>query len=789
MRSVSSVLRGIRRAWADAPVVVKGLRVVALPVLALVLTSSLVLVADRQREHAHDQREAAEAIDTAAGEVRAISAKAAAVATESGKADPATLAAIMRYRGAWDVALRNVESAALAEPDDQMQADVHELRAATENLIATTVEGFQPTTDRAALVAMGARVAAANDRFVSAIDAISVRARNRAMAYADQYDSDSRTMSRLIAVGALVGAAGAILAMVAFALSIRRRVRVLQANSEAIGTGSALRPFGTARDELGRLGRGLDDAAALLRDREQALHDVAETLRQKERTLALAVDAGRMGTWDVDLLTGAGVWDARNEEQHGVAPGEFGGTFDAWLDRVHPDDRSDVMAAGGGALAAGGRWEAEYRVNLTDGTVRWIGIAGQVGLGDDGKPARLVGVGTDITDRKVGEQRLRQAMAEAEQANHAKNDFLSRVSHELRTPLNAILGFSQLLELDELTESQRESLSQVLSGGRHLLGLIDDVLDISRIESGNLAVSLEPTSVREALAETVALVSSTAAGYGVTVEVPETAWSDAHVRADRRRLKQILVNLATNAVKYNHRGGRVTFLLTSPVPGVLRIGVRDTGQGIPAEQLDRLFTPFDRLGAEQTNVEGAGIGLALSQRLAEMMDATVSVTSEVGTGSTFSLDVDLVDDAVMAAGAGAQVPEQDAGERSAGTVLYVEDNPSNLRLVQRILERREGIRLLTAGTGGMALSMAGRIPVDVILLDLHLPDMNGAEVLRQLRQRPETARTPVVVVSADASPGQLGRLRAAGADAFLSKPFDIGEFLVTVDGFLAGVHA
>jgi CheY-like chemotaxis protein/anti-sigma regulatory factor (Ser/Thr protein kinase) len=262
------------------------------------------------------------------------------------------------------------------------------------------------------------------------------------------------------------------------------------------------------------------------------------------------------------------------------------------------------------------------------------------------------------------------------------------------------------------------------------------------------------------------------------------------VRADRRRLKQILLNLASNGVKYNRRGGRVTFLVSSPHDGVVRIGVRDTGPGVPDDQLDRLFTPFDRLGAEQTEIEGTGIGLALSQRLAEMMGATLTVESEVGVGSTFSVDVALAHDPSIAAGIDAvQAAPQPAEQPLTGTVLYVEDNPSNLRLVQRIVDRRGGIRLLSAGTGGIALSLAARVPFDLVLLDLHLPDMNGAEVLRRLREQPATARTPIVVVSADASPGQVERLHAAGADAFLAKPFNISTFLETLDDYLIVVNA
>ena len=778
---IGNGVRQLRRAWSDAPVLIKGLRVVALPVLALVLTSSLVVAAEEQRARAQDQRLAAIAVDTAAGQVRDVMDQASkTVASQPPSA--ATFDALgKQLQGRWEAAIDRVEVAALAEPDAATPADLRELRAATEGLLTTATKSFSAHIP----VTGSPELAAASSRFANAIDRVQTNARARERSYASTYDQQSRRMSILILVSALLGAASAILAMLAFTFSIRRRVRVLQANAEALGEGRSLQPFGFGNDELGRLGQGLDDAAALLRDRERALQESAETLRQSEQRLSLAADAGDMGTWDVDLTARTAVWDTRTHVQHGLVPDTFGGTFDEWLRLVDAEDRPSVSASCVAAVEAGGSWRAEYRTTTGTGAVRWIGLCGQTLVDADGRPRRLVGVSTDITDRKVGEQKLRAAIADAERANHAKNEFLSRVSHELRTPLNAILGFSQLLEMDDLSESQRESVGHVLSGGRHLLGLIDDVLDISRIESGNLALSMESTSLRDVVAETVALVSGIADDFGVAIEVPESGLSDAHVRADRRRLKQILVNLASNGVKYNRRGGRLTFLLSTPAPGVLRVGVRDTGHGIPAERLDRLFTPFDRLGAEQTAVDGTGIGLALSQRLAEMMGVTLTVESEVGVGSTFSLDVEMVEDPSVAAGVDTSpdAAAEQARERT-GTVLYVEDNPSNLRLVQRILDRRGGIRLLSAGTGAIALALAGRHPVDVVLLDLHLPDMNGGEVLRRLREQPQTAQTPIVVVSADATPGQLDRLRDAGADAFLAKPFDVDAFLGTLGDFL-----
>jgi PAS domain S-box-containing protein len=781
-------LRRPRRAWLDAPIVVKGLLVAALPVLTLVTSSVLVLRADADRRTVSRQRENAEAVDEAVDTVRTESSAAIAAATAYlTTPTPAQRATLDERRVLWSAAIKRTEAAALAEPDATLRSQVGELHATSDELVSLTDQIIAEPLDDPAAQPLYARAGQATTRLETVIQAISDRASQRARDFADAYDVKAATASRLVLASALLGALGATGAMLLLAFALRRRVKALRANAVALGEGRALSSLDESRDELGQLGRGVEEAARVLGDREQALHDVAETLRSSEQRLALALEAGAMGTWDADLRTGLSTWDALAEIDHGLEPGTFGGTMEAWLERVHPEDRAATMAAGTDAVSHGGRWSCEYRVPQPDGGVRWIGMNAQTVPGDDGAPVRLVGVTIDITERKVAEEALRAAIAEAERANSTKSDFLSRVSHELRTPLNAILGFGQLLELDDLTERQEESVGQVLRGGRHLLGLIDDVLDISRIESGNLALSMEATAVEEVVSESLSLVASLAEQHGVTIRVESTLPAGAHVLADRRRLKQVLVNLATNAVKYNERGGRVTFVCSSPEPGVVRLAVRDTGRGIPEEMLERLFTPFDRLGAENTAVDGTGIGLALSQRLAEMMGTTLAVETTVGEGTTFSLDLpvaaDPVESAATAGGAGG-LPDVDG---PGGTVLYVEDNPSNLKLVQRLLERRGDIRLLSATTGAMALAILSKMPVDVVLLDLHLPDMPGTEVLRRLREHPMTARTPVVVVSADATPGQLERLRAGGADGFLSKPIDLAAFLRELDSHLAGV--
>lgn len=378
----------------------------------------------------------------------------------------------------------------------------------------------------------------------------------------------------------------------------------------------------------------------------------------------------------------------------------------------------------------------------------------------------------------------RRAELEADRANAAKSEFLSRMSHELRTPLNAILGFAQLLEMDDLAPHQRENVAPILAGGHHLLELINEVLDISRIESGRLQLSQEAVPVETVLRETLDLIQPLAADTNVQLRVQYS--QDRHVKADYQRLKQVLLNLLINAIKYNRHGGTVTVSYTDAGIGRLRISVSDTGLGISPEMQERLFVPFDRLGAERHGIEGTGLGLVLSRRLVETMGGTLGVDSTVGQGSTFWVDLALVEAPAGQPGREPEliVPRQERSEPAA-TVLYVEDNLSNFTLIERALTAHRNVRLLPAMQGQIGLDLAREHHPDLILLDLHLPDIHGAEVLGRLRAEPETREIPVIVISADATQGQIERLRAAGARDYITKPLDIVKLLKILDEVLA----
>jgi CheY-like chemotaxis protein/anti-sigma regulatory factor (Ser/Thr protein kinase) len=334
-----------------------------------------------------------------------------------------------------------------------------------------------------------------------------------------------------------------------------------------------------------------------------------------------------------------------------------------------------------------------------------------------------------------------------------------------------------------LDTDQRQSVRQILKAGRHLLDLIDEVLDLARIESGQLALSIEAVPVSDVLREAIDLIEPLAEREGITLKGRSEA-SEAFVRADRQRLTQVLLSLASNAVKYNREGGTVTFSSTTVGDGKLELRVADTGYGIAPKDLDRVFTPFDRLGADQLEVEGTGIGLSLSKRLVDLMGGEMGVESTLGEGSAFWVRLGHADSPLtpLPPENGKSVRRAPTWKRSV-TMLYIEDNLSNLKLIERVLLGRP-VRILAAMQGALGLELAREHSPDIVLVDLHLPGMDGEEVLARLRQEPRTATTPVIVLSADATPGRIERLLASGAEAYLTKPLDVDKFLWLIDDIL-----
>jgi two-component system sensor histidine kinase/response regulator len=459
------------------------------------------------------------------------------------------------------------------------------------------------------------------------------------------------------------------------------------------------------------------------------------------------------------------------------------------IDLTHPEDTELSRTLARQMLSSEGSHRVEKRYLRKNGEVLWAMRTGCVVRDGLGNPRHFLIMIEDISERKSSEDALRRAKEAADDANRAKSEFLSRMSHELRTPLNAILGFGQLLDRQNPTDVQRSRISHITSAGRHLLDLINEVLDISRIEAGRMELSVEAVPLRLVLAETLDLIRPMAADRRIELSAPDDLDNDWHVLADRQRLKQVLLNVLSNSVKYTPLAGTVAVSAAFSGKDVIRLVVSDTGAGIPKEKLSRLFTPFDRLGAEHSDVQGTGLGLALSRRLMDAMGGSIGVESDLGRGSTFWIELPSVASPLQRSalrpserGAEGKGPATTQQQR---TVLYVEDNLSNLTLVEQIIAEQPALKLITAMRGKVGLDLAARHSPDLILLDLHLPDIPGWEVLAGLRANKQTRDIPIIVISADATSGQIERLMAAGANQYLTKPLDVDRFVSVLDQAMA----
>ena len=514
-----------------------------------------------------------------------------------------------------------------------------------------------------------------------------------------------------------------------------------------------------------------------------------EALQQKQRELEAALHANELildNSQDVICaIDREGRFlsvSAACEQLWGYSSTELIGR--PYLNFVHPEDREYSRVAAAELVAGGKLSDFVNRYIRKDGStvhVLWSCAWSE-------KENIIFCVAHDVTERARNEKALREAKEEADRANQAKSEFLSRMSHELRTPLNAILGFGQLIERQSPTDAQRTRVGYILNAGRHLLNLINEVLDISRIEAGNLQLSVEPVAAADALDEALGLMRPMAAERGTELSMSSALDQNAYILADRQRLKQVLLNLLTNALKYTPKGGNVAISVTTS-GDKMRIAIADNGPGIPADKLARLFTPFDRLGAEQSEVEGTGLGLALCQRLMQAMKGSLGVSSTVGRGSTFWMEMPTAESPLSRLVSTKSATANQPDTVPTRTILYIEDNVSNLRLVEEMLAEHPEIKLITAMQGQLGIDLAEQHTPDLILLDLHLPDLPGWEVLARLQRAEITHDIPVVVLSADATSRQVKRLMATGARAYLTKPIDVEELFRTIEETVSGAEA
>jgi len=414
-------------------------------------------------------------------------------------------------------------------------------------------------------------------------------------------------------------------------------------------------------------------------------------------------------------------------------------------------------------------------------------------LDANGQIIGLLGISRDITERKKAEEEIIRAKNEAEKANLAKSEFLSRMSHELRTPMNSILGFAQLLNMDELSPKQKRGVNHIIKSGKHLLNLINEVLDISRIEAGRMSLLIDPVQLNRVIRDVIDLIKPMANERQLSVKFEQQSDDLCYVKADAQRLKQVLLNLMNNAVKYNRPAGSILITVNPSANEydttyLYRISVSDTGVGIRETDLDMIFRPFERVGHEKSNIEGTGLGLAVAKKLLEAMNGRMGVESKPDVGSTFWIELPHADNL-----SGDVVPEMNkvvkdhvAGKK--GVVLLIEDNQSNIELVDQILSlQRPEIQLITSQFGLKTVKLAVEYQPDLILLDLNLPDIHGIEALEQIIQDERVQSIPVVVVSADALPNQINRLLQAGAVDYITKPIEVQGFLHIVDKYISGI--
>ena len=510
-------------------------------------------------------------------------------------------------------------------------------------------------------------------------------------------------------------------------------------------------------------------------------HAALEALRDASERVSLITRYAGIGTWEARFDGLPEVWDDQMFQLRGLAPRIGALSREERMALVHPDDRAHVLDAAAGARDHGQPAAYEFRVRLPDGSDRWLASRSAAVLDESGRPTRRVGVNWDVSEAKEAE-RVRQQAALAEREIQAKSQFLSRMSHELRTPLNAVLGFTQLLQIEARRASnagQLAKLGHIRSAGDHLLSLINDVLDLSGLESGDMKLANQAVDLGPLIRQSVPLVESLASQHGVQLEIGPVA---GIASGDPTRLRQVLINLLSNAIKYNRRGGRVVVQAREDGTSTV-LSVRDTGRGLDARQLAGLFEPFNRFGAESEGIEGTGIGLTIVKALVTGMGGTIAVSSTPGAGTVFevALPAGRADAPRLPQGPDpADTPVHEPMPPRPGHVLYIEDNQVNVLLVEELVRSIGGLSITSELTGESGVARAKALHPDLVLVDLQLPDFDGFEVLRRLRADPGTRDIPCVALSANAIPEDIERGLAAGFVDYWTKPIDFGAFLAAL---------
>ena len=510
-----------------------------------------------------------------------------------------------------------------------------------------------------------------------------------------------------------------------------------------------------------------------------ARHMAEFALRRADERAALTARGAGLGTWELETEGGRIHWDAQMWRLRGRDPEPEAPDRERILAMVHPEDRARAAVTYNHALDGAARTEHEFRVVWPDDSVHWLASRSGPVVDHSGRVLRRIGINWDVTAiRRADEER--QARELAQQASRAKSEFLARMSHELRTPLNAVIGFSELLleRHGRTDDPERPQLSAIRASGRHLLALVNDILDLTALDTGEFQFERAPVDLPALVREAMTLVDPMRQAQGLTAFDHDL--QGAVAEADPTRLRQALINLLSNAIKYNVPGGRVQ-VSTGMQGASATLQVADTGRGLTAEQLSHLFEPFNRLGAEAEGIEGTGIGLTITKALVERMGGALSVTSRLGAGSRFSISLP----AGVPPDTDRNVSLAPSARRVRGSVLCVEDHPVNMMLLREILGQLEGVTVDEAVDGATGLAAAIARRPDLVLLDLQLPDMDGHEVFRRLQAHPSTAGLRCIAVSANAMPAEIERARRAGFTDFWTKPLDVPRALDALRRHLA----
>lgn len=761
------------RRWADLPLRGKALVVISLPLVVLLLSLVLIYITERQTARAEED---VRRVLRVQGDIRAVhTLLAEAAASVRGY----LLTRHEDFLPGYLNAKPQIESALRRLDGDVRDPRVREQLASITPLIHSKIDGLEDMLSDPTISPESITSTLVSNKYI--LDAlrqhIGTMLTLEDSLLAERTTAAAETRQRLLLstwLAAICGLFGAIVAVLFLSKGIVARVQHVQGNAQRLALGQPLQPQPPENDEIGQLGTRLVEAGVLLAERERAL-------RENEERLRLIIDGVKdYGIFALDSAGHVTSWNNGAERIKGYTEQEILGQHFSvfYLPEECPQHPDMALHE---ATRDGDYTEEGWRCRK-DGTRFWASVVITAQYDSTGALRGFSKITRDITDRRAAEIALGTAREEAERASRAKSEFLSRMSHELRTPLNSILGFAQLLDMDSLA-GQKPQVGHILRAGQHLLTLINEVLDIAKIEAGRLPLNIEPIALAGTLREALALVSPMATDAGIELQALPALAADIGIAADRQRLTQVLLNLLSNAIKYNRPQGRVS--IEVKVEGQ-RIGVSvcDTGKGIAADHIGQLFKPFERLGADP-NVEGSGLGLALSKSLLEKMHGKLSVHSQHGSGSRFTLELPFVRVQPSSEPVAAAVDSTPARPAPAihGKVLYIEDNLSSLALIETLLHRRPGIKLLSSMQGQLGLDLAAQHVPQLILLDVTLPDIDGLAVLQRLRKSAITQLTPVLMITADASEVTRQALQDAGATAILNKPINVPAFLAHLDQY------